>query len=161
MEIRVCSYNAILSIDGKIAMECYGRVFDFFSRCIAAHLQHAHADGLFNNGLHFEEVSFSAFIITPPLALAIATMGTANAFGLFLLAPITDVLSHWCLGATPGVFITFDNVKIDFASASVGFWAAGTCQDGGAFHVKFDYFRCNVFVFSYGFVHCCLYFIWF
>lgn len=56
MEIRVCSYNAILSIDGKIAMECYGRVFDFFSRCIAAHLQHAHADGLFNNGLHFEGV---------------------------------------------------------------------------------------------------------
>ena len=45
---------------------------------------------------------FSAFIITPPLALAIATMGTANVFGLFLLAPITDVLSHWCLGATPG-----------------------------------------------------------
>ena len=44
----------------------------------------------------------SAFIITPPLALAIATMGTANVFGLFLLAPITDVLSHWCLGATPG-----------------------------------------------------------
>ena len=36
------------------------------------------------------------------LALAIATMGTANAFGLFLLAPITDVLSHRCLGATPG-----------------------------------------------------------
>ena len=45
---------------------------------------------------------FSAFIITPPLALAIATMGTANAFGLFLFAPITDVLSHRCLGATPG-----------------------------------------------------------
>ena len=44
---------------------------------------------------------FSAFIITPPLALAIATMGTANVFGLFLLAPITDVLSHRCLGATP------------------------------------------------------------
>ena len=99
----------------------------------AAHLQHAHADGLFNNGLHFEEVSFSAFIITPPLALAIATMGTANAFGLFLLAPITDVLSHWCLGATPGVFITFGNVKIDFASVSVVFWAAGTCQDGVLF----------------------------
>lgn len=39
MKIRVCSYNAILSIDGKIAMECYGRVFDFFSRCIAAQLQ--------------------------------------------------------------------------------------------------------------------------
>lgn len=39
MEIRVCSYNAILSIDGKIAMEYYGRVFDFFSRCIAAQLQ--------------------------------------------------------------------------------------------------------------------------
>ena len=45
---------------------------------------------------------FSAFIITPPLALDIATMSTANVFGLFLLAPITDVLSHWCLGATPG-----------------------------------------------------------
>ena len=39
MEIRVCSYNAILSIDGKIAMDCYGRVLDFFSRCIAAQLQ--------------------------------------------------------------------------------------------------------------------------
>lgn len=39
MKIRVCSCNAILSIDGKIAMECYGRVFDFFSRCIAAQLQ--------------------------------------------------------------------------------------------------------------------------
>ena len=39
MEIRVCSNNAILSIDGKIAMECYGRVLDFFSRCIAAQLQ--------------------------------------------------------------------------------------------------------------------------
>ena len=39
MEIRVCSYNAILSIDGKIAMEYYGRVFDFFCRCIAAQLQ--------------------------------------------------------------------------------------------------------------------------
>ena len=39
MEIRVCSYNVILSIDGKIAMECYGRAFDFFSRCIAAQLQ--------------------------------------------------------------------------------------------------------------------------
>ena len=39
MEIRVCSNNAILSIDGKIAMDCYGRVLDFFSRCIAAQLQ--------------------------------------------------------------------------------------------------------------------------
>lgn len=39
MKIRVCSSNVILSIDGKIAMECYGRVFDFFSRCIAAQLQ--------------------------------------------------------------------------------------------------------------------------
>ena len=39
MKILVCSYNAILSIDGKIAMECYGRVLDLFSRCIAAQLQ--------------------------------------------------------------------------------------------------------------------------
>ena len=39
MEIRVCSNNDILSIDGKIAMDCYGRVLDFFSRCIAAQLQ--------------------------------------------------------------------------------------------------------------------------
>lgn len=39
MKIRVCSYNAILSIDGKIAMECYGREFDFFGRCIAVQLQ--------------------------------------------------------------------------------------------------------------------------
>ena len=38
-EVCVSSNNAILSIDGKIAMECYGRVFDFFSRCIAAQLQ--------------------------------------------------------------------------------------------------------------------------
>ena len=50
----------------------------------------------------FPSGHLSAFIITPPLALAIATMGTANVFGLFLLAPITDVLSHRCLGATPG-----------------------------------------------------------
>ena len=39
MKIRVCSDNAILSIDGKIAMECYGSLFDFFGRCIAAQLQ--------------------------------------------------------------------------------------------------------------------------
>lgn len=39
MKIRVCSYNAILSIDGKFAMECYGSVCDFFGRCIAAQLQ--------------------------------------------------------------------------------------------------------------------------
>ena len=39
MKIRVCSDNAILSIDGKIAMECYGSLLDFFSRCIAAQLQ--------------------------------------------------------------------------------------------------------------------------
>ena len=39
MKILVCSYNAILSIDGKFAMECYGSVFDFFGRCIAAQLQ--------------------------------------------------------------------------------------------------------------------------
>lgn len=72
-----------------------------------------------------------------------------NILHLFLLAPFTDVLSHWCLGATPGVFITFGNVKTDIASASIVFWAAGTCQDGGVFHAKFDYFRCNVFVFSF------------
>ena len=89
----------------------------------------------------FPSGHLAAFIITPPLALAIATMSTANVFGLFLLAPITDVLSHRCLGATPGVFITFGNVKIDFASVIVVFWAAGTCQDGGAFHVKFDYLQ--------------------
>ena len=29
---------------------------------IAAHLQHVHADGLFNNGLHFEEVKYSCRI---------------------------------------------------------------------------------------------------
>lgn len=35
-EISVYCHNAILSIDGKIIMECYGHVFDFFRRCIAA-----------------------------------------------------------------------------------------------------------------------------
>ena len=79
-------------------------------------------------------------------------MGTANAFSLFLLAPITDVLSHRGFGATPGVLITFGNVKIDFVSAGIVFGAAGTCQDCGAFHVNFCDFRCNVFFLSYGFV---------
>lgn len=36
--IRICNYNAILSLDGKIMMECYGSVFDFFRRCIAAQM---------------------------------------------------------------------------------------------------------------------------
>lgn len=37
-EVRICSKNAILSIDGKIFMECYGGVFDFFRRCIVAQM---------------------------------------------------------------------------------------------------------------------------
>lgn len=37
-EVRVCSNNAILSLDGKILMECYGGVFDFFRRCIVAQM---------------------------------------------------------------------------------------------------------------------------
>lgn len=32
------SYNAILSLDGKIMMECYGSVFDFFRRSIAVQM---------------------------------------------------------------------------------------------------------------------------
>ena len=32
------------------AVECV-----FAYRCLFPHLQHAHADGLFNNGLHFEK----------------------------------------------------------------------------------------------------------
>lgn len=38
-EISIYSHNAILSIDGKIIMECYGHLFDFFRRCIAAQMQ--------------------------------------------------------------------------------------------------------------------------
>lgn len=37
-EIRFSSNNAILSLDGKIMMECYGDVFDFFRRCIIAQM---------------------------------------------------------------------------------------------------------------------------
>lgn len=37
-EICIHSYNAILSLDGKIIMECYGSVFDFFRRSIAAQM---------------------------------------------------------------------------------------------------------------------------
>lgn len=37
-EISVYSHNAILSIDGKIIMECYGHLFDFFRRCIVAQM---------------------------------------------------------------------------------------------------------------------------
>ena len=37
-EISIYSHNAVLSIDGKIIMECYGHVFDFFRRCIAAQM---------------------------------------------------------------------------------------------------------------------------
>ena len=59
----------------------------------------------------FPSGHLSAFIITPPLALAIATMSTANVFGLFLLAPITDVLSHRCLGATPGSLVLSELLK--------------------------------------------------
>ena len=36
--IRIYNYNAILSIDGKIIMECYGELFDFFRRCIVAQM---------------------------------------------------------------------------------------------------------------------------
>lgn len=35
---RVYSRNAILSLDGKILIECYGSVFDFFRRSIAAQM---------------------------------------------------------------------------------------------------------------------------
>ena len=37
-KVRISSSNAILSIDGKILMECYGGVFDFFRRCIVAQM---------------------------------------------------------------------------------------------------------------------------
>lgn len=33
---RIYSSNAILSLDGKIIMECYGDLFDFFTRAIRA-----------------------------------------------------------------------------------------------------------------------------
>ena len=36
--IRINNYNAILSIDGKIIMEYYESVFNFFRRCIAAQM---------------------------------------------------------------------------------------------------------------------------
>ena len=37
-KIGIYSHNVILSIDGKIIMECYGHLFDFFRRCIAAQM---------------------------------------------------------------------------------------------------------------------------
>lgn len=37
-EIRIYSHNAILSLDGKIIMECYGSLFDFFRRSIMAQM---------------------------------------------------------------------------------------------------------------------------
>lgn len=37
-DIRINGYNILLSIDGKIIMECYVSVFNFFRRCIAAQL---------------------------------------------------------------------------------------------------------------------------
>lgn len=37
-EISIYSHNAILSIDGKIIMECYGHILDFFRRCIVAQM---------------------------------------------------------------------------------------------------------------------------
>lgn len=36
--VRLTCHNAILSLDGKIIMECYGRVFNFFRRCIIAQM---------------------------------------------------------------------------------------------------------------------------
>ena len=36
--IKCVSDNAILSIDGKIIMECYSDLFEFFRRCIVAQL---------------------------------------------------------------------------------------------------------------------------
>lgn len=36
--IKCVSDNAILSLDGKIIMECYGDLFEFFRRCIVAQL---------------------------------------------------------------------------------------------------------------------------
>lgn len=37
-EFRINGYNILLSVDGKIIMEYYESVFDFFRRCIAAQL---------------------------------------------------------------------------------------------------------------------------
>lgn len=37
-EVRYSCSNAILSLDGKIMMECYGSVFNFFRRCIVAQM---------------------------------------------------------------------------------------------------------------------------
>ena len=37
-KICIYSHNAVLSIDGKICMECYDYVFDFIRRCIAAQM---------------------------------------------------------------------------------------------------------------------------
>lgn len=36
--VRLSCNNAILSLDGKIVMECYGHVFNFFRRCIIAQM---------------------------------------------------------------------------------------------------------------------------
>lgn len=37
-DVRLSCHNAILSIDGKIIMECYNDVFKFFRRCIIAQM---------------------------------------------------------------------------------------------------------------------------
>lgn len=37
-DVRLSCHNAILSIDGKIIMECYNDVFNFFRRCIVAQM---------------------------------------------------------------------------------------------------------------------------
>ena len=51
IKINVIYFCISLVCTTFAAVECV-----FAYRCLFPHLQHAHADGLFNNGLHFEEV---------------------------------------------------------------------------------------------------------
>ena len=48
-KLRIC-FDIPLICTTFAAVECV-----FAYRCLFPHLQHAHADGLFNNGLHFEK----------------------------------------------------------------------------------------------------------
>ena len=55
----VFAYRCLFPYLTKVKLDCTRKrkqvFFSLVSTSFAAHLQHAHADGLLNNGLHFEE----------------------------------------------------------------------------------------------------------
>ena len=55
----VFAYRCLFPYLTKVKLDCTRKrkqvFFSLVSTSFAAHLQHAHTDGLFNNGLHFEE----------------------------------------------------------------------------------------------------------